>query len=65
MFVMTNFSKQILLELQHFSNTDGLMLTPPNIDKFWKLENIRITPKEEKEDNEAVMDHFNRSMKKA
>ena len=65
MFVMTNFSKQILLELQHFSNTDGLMLTPPNIDKFWKPQTIRITPKEEKEDNEAVMDHFNRSMKKA
>ena len=65
MLVMTHFSKEILLELQHFSNTDGLMLTPPNIDKFWKFETISITPQEEKEDDEAVMDHSKRSMKEA
>ena len=48
MFVMTHSSTQVLPELQHFSNTDDLMLTPPNIDDFWKLETIGITPQEEK-----------------
>ena len=40
------------------------MLTPPNINDFWKLETIGITLQEEKEQDEAVMDHFKRSVKK-
>ena len=64
MFVMTHSSTQIPPELQHFSNTDDSMLTPPNIDDFRKLETIGITPQEEKEDDEALMDHFKRSTKK-
>ena len=35
MFVMTHSSTQVLPELQHFSNRDDSMLTPPNIDDFW------------------------------
>ena len=38
------------------------MLTPSNIDDFWKLETIGITPQEEKEHDEVVMDHFKNSM---
>ena len=48
MVVMTHSSTQVLPELQHFSNTDDSMLAPPNIDDFWKLETIGITPQEEK-----------------
>ena len=40
------------------------MLAPPNIDDFWKLETIGITQQEEKEHDEAVMDHFKKSLKK-
>ena len=40
------------------------MLTPPNIDDCWKLETIGITPQEEKEHGEAVMDHFKKLLKK-
>ena len=64
MFIMAHSSTQILPELQHFSNTDDSMLTPPNIENVWKLETIDITPQEEKEEDEAVMDHFKRSVKK-
>ena len=48
MVVMTHSSTQVLPELQHFSNTDDSMLAPTNIDDFWKLETIGITPQEEK-----------------
>ena len=61
---MTHSSTQILPELQHFSNTDDSMLTLPNIDDFRKRETIGITPQDQKEDDEALMDHFKRSMKK-
>ena len=44
MFVMTHFSTQVLSELQHFSNTDDLMMTPRNNDNIWKFETIVITP---------------------
>ena len=64
MFVMTHSSTQILPELHHFSNTNDSMLTPPNTDHFWKLETICITPQEEKEHNEAIMDHFKKMVKK-
>ena len=40
------------------------MLTPPNINDFWKLETIGITPQEEKEHDKAVMDHFKKLVKK-
>ena len=63
MFVMTHSSTQVLPELQHFSNTDDSMLTPPNIVGFWKLE-TGITPQEEKEHDETVMEHFKKSVKK-
>ena len=53
-------SAQILPELQHFTNTDDSMLTPPNINDFWELETIGTTPQEEKEHDEAVMDQFKR-----
>ena len=64
MFVMTHSSTQLLPKLQHFSNTEDSMLTSPNIDNFWKLETIGITPQEEKEHDEAVMDHFKKLLKK-
>ena len=64
MFVMTHSSTQVLPKLQHFSNTDDSMMTPPNIDDFQKFETIGITPQEEKEHDEAVMDHFKKSVKK-
>ena len=64
MFVMTHSSTQVLPKLQHFSNTDDSMMTPPNINDFWKFETIGITPQEEKEHDEAVMDHFKKSVKK-
>ena len=51
-------------ELQHFSNIDDLMLTLPNMDDFCKFETVGIISQEEKEDDEAVMDHFKRSVKK-
>ena len=51
---------QILPELQHFSNTDDSMLTPPNINDFWELETSGTIPQEEKEHHEAAMDHFKR-----
>ena len=40
------------------------MLTPRNIDNFWKFKIIGITPQEEKEHDEAAMDHFKRLVKK-
>ena len=55
MFVMVHSSTEILPELQHFSYINVSMLTPLNIDNFWKLETIGITPPEQKED-EAVLE---------
>ena len=64
MFGMTHSSTQILPELQHFSNTDDSMLTPPNMNNFWKLEILDTTPQKEKEEDESAMHYFKRSMKK-
>ena len=36
------------------------MQTPLKIDNFWKLETIGITPQEDKEDDETVLNHFKR-----
>ena len=47
MFVMTHSSTQILPEIQHFTKTDDSLLTPPNIEEFWKLETIGVAPEED------------------
>ena len=37
---------------------------PPNVEEFWKLETIGITPPDKIEDNDSVKKHFNETVRK-
>jgi len=64
MLILTHSSSNILQEFYQLAPIESPLQAPPNMEEFWKLETIGITPPDEKEDNGSVMKHFNDTVKK-
>ena len=64
MFVMTHSQTKLLPELQQICSPDDSLKTPPNIEDFWKLETIGVTPPKDEKDDDAIMEQFKQTVTK-
>ena len=58
MFIMTHSSSDIISTIHSLTSVERSLHAPPDIDEFWKLETIGITPPGKIKEDDAVMEHF-------
>ena len=60
--MVTHSTNNIFSEIHQYTPIEPSLQPAPDIDEFWKLETIRITPPEKSKDDDGVMEHFSNTV---